>query len=74
MWQTEPVFMLVFCLAYSSTLKLDVTYSSKTSVEFKRNIQRYIADDRTLHNHRCKSLKSYVFVRYVTVASQIFIY
>jgi hypothetical protein len=29
-------FMLVSCLAYSSTLKMEVTFSSETSVDFQR--------------------------------------
>jgi hypothetical protein len=35
-------FMLVSCLAHSSTLKMKETCSSETSVEFKRTTRRYI--------------------------------
>jgi hypothetical protein len=47
----EPVscFMLVTCLAYSPTLKIEATCSSETSVEFKRHTRRYIPEDIT-HN------------------------
>jgi hypothetical protein len=31
----------------------------KTSVDFHRTTRRYIPEDRTLHNHRYKNLKSY---------------
>jgi hypothetical protein len=29
-------------------------------VDFRRTTQRYIPEDRILHNHRCENLKSYV--------------
>jgi hypothetical protein len=35
-------FMLVSCLAYSSTLKTEVTCSSETSGDFQMTIRRYI--------------------------------
>jgi hypothetical protein len=38
------------------------TCSSETSVDFQRTIWRYIPKDRTLYNHRCENLKSYVTV------------
>jgi hypothetical protein len=37
-------FTLVSCSAYSSTLKMEATCSSKTSVDFQRNTRRYIPD------------------------------
>jgi hypothetical protein len=52
-------FMPVSCLAYSSTLKMEATCSSGTSVDFQRTARRYIPEDRTLHGHRCESLESY---------------
>jgi hypothetical protein len=53
-------FMLVSCLNYSSTLKMKATCSSKTSSDFKRTTRRYSPEDRTLHNHRCENLRSYI--------------
>jgi hypothetical protein len=38
--------MLVF-LAYFSTLKVEVTCSCETSVDFQRTTRRYIREDRT---------------------------
>jgi hypothetical protein len=38
-------FTLVYCFAYSSTLKMEAAYSSEMSVDF----QRYIPEDRPLH-------------------------
>jgi hypothetical protein len=35
-------FILASCFAYSSTLKMEVTYSSETSVAFQRITRRYI--------------------------------
>jgi hypothetical protein len=49
---------LVSCLA--STQKIDEMCSSKTSVDFQRTTRRYTPEDRTLHNHRCEDLKSYI--------------
>jgi hypothetical protein len=51
-------FTLVSCLSYSSTLKMEVTCSSETSVDFRRTTRRYIPEDRALHNHRCENFKS----------------
>jgi hypothetical protein len=51
--------MLVSCVAYSPTLKMEVTYSSETSLDFQWITWRYISEERNLHNHRCEKLKSY---------------
>jgi hypothetical protein len=40
--------MLVSCLAYSSTLTMEPTCSSETSIDFYRTIQRYITEERNL--------------------------
>jgi hypothetical protein len=53
-------FMLVSRLSYSSILKMVATCSSETSVDFQRTTQRYIPEDRTVHNHCCEKLKSYI--------------
>jgi hypothetical protein len=37
------------CLAYYSTLKTEVTYSSETSVDFQRSKLRHIPEDMYLH-------------------------
>jgi hypothetical protein len=58
----ENCFMLVSCLAYSSTLKLEETCSSETPADFQRTTRRYIPEDGTLHNHRCENLNSYIFL------------
>jgi hypothetical protein len=55
-----PAFTLGSCSAYSSTLKMETTCSSETSVDFKQTIRRYIPEDSTLHNHRSENLKSYI--------------
>jgi hypothetical protein len=41
--------MLVSCLAYSSTMKMEATPSSKTSNDFRSAIQHYIPEAGTLH-------------------------
>jgi hypothetical protein len=55
-----PAFTIAFCLAYSSTLIMDATCSSVTLVVCKRTTCCYIPEDRTLHNHCCGNLKSYI--------------
>jgi hypothetical protein len=42
-------FTLDFCLAYSSTLKMEATFSSGTSVDFQQAVRCYIPDDKTVH-------------------------
>jgi hypothetical protein len=57
---TNGCFMLVSCLAYPSTLKMEATFSSETSVAFQGTTQRYILEDTTLHDHCCENLSSYI--------------
>jgi hypothetical protein len=45
---------------HSSTLKMEEKYSSEMSVDFQRTSRRCIPEDKTLHNHRCENLKSYI--------------
>jgi hypothetical protein len=49
--------MLLSCLVFSSTVKEVVICSSDMMVDFKWNIQCYIPEDITLHNHCCENLK-----------------
>jgi hypothetical protein len=49
-------------LAYSMILKMEVTCSSETWVDFQQAAWRYVPEDRNLHNHCCENLKSYVYV------------
>jgi hypothetical protein len=51
---------LVSFLTASSTLNMEVTYSSEMLIDFQRATWRYIAEERPLHNHRCENLKSYL--------------
>jgi hypothetical protein len=39
-----------FCLAYSSTLKMEASCSSDTSVDFQRTTRRYITEDGAFHS------------------------
>jgi hypothetical protein len=50
---------LVSCLAYSSTLKMEATHSSKTSVDSQWATRRCIPEERNLHNRRRENLQSY---------------
>jgi hypothetical protein len=47
-WQACRLFLLVYCLVYSSLLKVEVIRSSKTS-GFLRTAWLYNPEDRTLH-------------------------
>jgi hypothetical protein len=59
--ESQPMFAcnLFLALAYSSTLKMEATFSSETSVDFQPTTRRYIPEDRTFQCHRCENLKSY---------------
>jgi hypothetical protein len=43
-----------------STLKMEVICSSETSIDTQRTTRHYIPEDGTLHNYRCKNLKSHI--------------
>jgi hypothetical protein len=53
-------FLLVTCLAYSSTLKMEAVRSFKTSAYFYETTRRHIPEDCTLH--RCEDLKSQILL------------
>jgi hypothetical protein len=71
-WDTTPTvsaehipllvtcFMLVYCVAYSSTLKMEATCSSETSVDYQRTAFCCFPEDITLPNHHSEDLKSYI--------------
>jgi hypothetical protein len=44
----KPAFMLVSCLAYSSTLNMDTKCFSETSVGFRHITRCYMPEDRAL--------------------------
>jgi hypothetical protein len=49
-------------MAYSSTMKIEEACSSETSDDLKRTMRSYIPEGTTLHNHRCKHLKSWIVI------------
>jgi hypothetical protein len=51
--------MLVSCLAYSLNLKMKLTCSSETLVDFQWTTWNYISENKTVHSHCCENLKSY---------------
>jgi hypothetical protein len=62
---------LVSCLAYSSTLKMEATCSSETSIDFRRTTRRYIPEDGTLQNLTVFVLiKFYVLYQHVRPSQQ----
>jgi hypothetical protein len=54
--------LLVSCLAYSLTLKIEATCSYEMSVDFGQHTRHYIPEDRTLHSHRCDCPRSNSYV------------
>jgi hypothetical protein len=40
-------FTLISCLAYSSTMKMEETFSSETLVDFQRTTGHYVLEGRT---------------------------
>jgi hypothetical protein len=38
--------VLIYCLVHPSTLQVETTYSSETSVDFQRATRRYILEER----------------------------
>jgi hypothetical protein len=60
-WDVTPCgllgacILLVTCLVYSSTLKMEAVCSSETLVTFYQTTQRLIPEDSTLHNHCCET-------------------
>jgi hypothetical protein len=44
---------------------MDATFSFETSVDFQRTTRRNIPEDRTLQNHRCENLNSYIILYFV---------
>jgi hypothetical protein len=67
---TTACFMLVSCLAFSLTLKIEVTRFSEMSADFQCTAMQNILEDRIFHNHRCDKFKLYnqisVFVQELT--------
>jgi hypothetical protein len=45
-------------LTYSSILKMEVTRSSETSIDFERTTRSYIQRNKTVRNYRCENLRS----------------
>jgi hypothetical protein len=58
MWQAQPAFTLVFWVAYSSSMKIEVTCASDRLVHFQQTAWHYTSEDRSLHNHCSENLKS----------------
>jgi hypothetical protein len=52
--------MLVSCLAYSLTLKMEAACSSEMSVDFQRTTRRDIPEDIRRNSQRCENLNSYI--------------
>jgi hypothetical protein len=53
-------FSLFSYLAYSSTLKIEATCFSETSVDFQHTRLLYLRADKIVHYYRCENLKFYI--------------
>jgi hypothetical protein len=51
---------------------MEPTCSYEISVGFQRTTQRYIPEDRTLQNHRCENLRSYMWIVVYWVREKIY--
>jgi hypothetical protein len=51
-------FMLVSCSAYSTTFKMEVTYTSEMFVDFQKTTWHYMIDAGALHNHSFENFTS----------------
>jgi hypothetical protein len=50
---------------YSSTLKMEVTCSSKMSDESQQTTPCYIPENRTLHKYQCEHFKFYMVTKFI---------
>jgi hypothetical protein len=64
--------MLVSYLDYSSTLKIEATCSSETSVHFQRTTRRCIPEDRTLQNSHTGNLVNHTGLFFRKVAYSMY--
>jgi hypothetical protein len=60
-WRTGKQETRVKQIASRDQLEMEETCYSETSVDIQRTTRRYIPEDRTLHNHRCENLNSYMY-------------
>jgi hypothetical protein len=58
--------LVIYCLAYYLTLKIEAICSSVTSTDFYRNIRRY-NPGRFLHSHSYQNLKPDKIIIYICV-------
>jgi hypothetical protein len=56
--KADSLLMLYYLLPYSSTVKMEATWSSEMSVYFHHATSSCIPKCKTLHSHCCDSLKS----------------
>jgi hypothetical protein len=51
---------------------MEAICSSETSANFQRTTRRDVPQDRTLYNHRCENLKSYLVI-YTSGTDELFL-
>jgi hypothetical protein len=61
----QSTFMLVSCLAYSSTLKMEATCFSEMSVDIQGTTRRHNPEYQTFRNRWCENFKPYIFVQQI---------
>jgi hypothetical protein len=50
---------------------MEAICSSETSVATQQIIRRLIPEDDTFHNHRCENLKSYIYLPYYVIKTDL---
>jgi hypothetical protein len=59
--------ILVVCLAYSSTLKMEAVSFYEPSANLYRSSQRHFPEDGPPHGHRCENLKSNLTLAFMSL-------
>jgi hypothetical protein len=65
-------FLLVSCWAYSSTLKMEATCSSETSIDFERTTHQYIAQDKIPDPSFYHYYNQYAYICNISTFSPLF--
>jgi hypothetical protein len=58
-FKIKSCFMPIFCLANSSTQKMEAAFSSEMSADFQWTAQHNIQEDKNLNKHHHQKLKPY---------------
>jgi hypothetical protein len=66
-------FVLISCLAYSLTVKIEVTCYSKMLVDFQWTVEHYIPEDKILHNDWYEYFNPYEYIHSITFQKAVMV-